>query len=162
MKKLLIFIYVVCIATTAVYSQDSLRIDRVVLTVHNNESKSQLFVKTLNNSVQIMTSDWDFPVLPVFKSLELTDGKITSVQILGDDNKYNVNSENVLTLAEPQSNKKETAESTEPDNSIQLFDYTIKESGNQLTITFDNIVYGSSKYPGQTLAGKCEMIYIRP
>lgn len=170
MKKLLIFIYILCLAAPSVYSQDTFRLDKVVLTVHSYDSKAPVFVRSLNDSVQIVSYDWDFPVLPVFKSVTLADDRINLGELLLDGNKYKIDpKDNTLMLTEILPEKEETAGSPQEDtkvietyNGYQLPPYTIQQSGNQLTITFDDIIYGSSNYPTQTLEGKCEMIYVKP
>lgn len=169
MKKILMFIYIVCLTVSGVYSQDSYRIDKVVLTVNNYNSKAPSFVKSLNDSAQMVSSEWNFPVLPVFKVVTLEGDKIASVDLLEDGNRYRLDDENTLVLTEILSPKEGVAEVLEGDKAViesasgfQLPGYTIKQSANQLTIVFDHIIYGSSNYPGQTLEGKCEMMYVKP
>ena len=166
MKKLLIFIYILCLAAPAVYSQDPYHLDKVVLTVNSYASKTPLFVKSLNDSVQIVSTEWDFPVLPVFKSVALSSGdRISWVELLNDGKRYDLDmEENILRLSEisPQKEETEAKPVKESINGFQLPGYTVRQSGNQLTVTFDQIIYGSSNYPGQTLEGKCEMIYVKP
>lgn len=169
MRKLLVFIYVVCMMFASVHSQESFRIDKVVLTVNNYTSKTPLFVKSLNDSVQIVSTEWNFPVLPVFKAVTLEGDKIASVDLLEDGNRYRLDDENTLVLTEILSPKEGVAEVWEGNKAViesasgfQLPGYTIKQSANQLTIVFDHIIYGSSNYPGQTLEGKCEMMYVKP
>ncbi|PXV68047.1 hypothetical protein CLV62_10277 [Dysgonomonas alginatilytica] len=169
MKKLLIII-IVCLATSVVYSQDPYRLDKVVLSVRDYDSKALVFEKSLNDSVQIISSEWNFPLIPVFKSVTLEGDRISSGELLDNGNRYNLDREsNVLTLLEALPEKEEIAGSSQEEKKVtetisgsHIPEYTIRQSGNQLTITFDQIIYGSSNYPGQTLKGKCEMIYVKP
>lgn len=169
MKKILMFIYIICLTASVVHSQDLYHLNKVVLTAHDYDSKAPIFVKILNDSAQIVSSDWDFPVLPVFNTVTIADDKIALAELLFDGNKYRIDLEyNLLRLTEILPEKEKIAGSPEDAkvaptfNGTQLPDYTIQESGKQLTITFDHIVYGSTKYPTQTLQGKCEMIYVKP
>lgn len=169
MKKILIFI-IVCLATSVVYSQDLYSLDKVVLSIRDYDSKALVLEKSLNDSAQIVSYEWDFPLIPVFKSVTLEGDKITSGELLDNGNRYSLDPEhNVLTLVEalpeneeitgfPQEGKKVT----ETLSGSHIPEYAIRQSGNQLTIIFDQIIYGSSNYPGQTLVGKCEMIYVKP
>lgn len=169
MKKLLIFI-IVCLATSTVYSQDVYSLDKVVLNIRDYDSKALVLEKSLNDSAQIVSYEWNFPLIPVFKSVMLEGDRITSVELLDNGNRYNLDTEsNVLTLSEALPEKEEIVgfsldekKATETISGSHIPEYTIRKSGNQLTMTFDQIIYGSSNYPGQTLVGKCEMIYVKP
>lgn len=170
MKKLLVFIYILYLTSVVVSSQETYRLEKVELTVWDYKSKSPVFVKSLNDSLQVVTSEWDFPVLPVFSLVDFTEDSINWVKLLGDDNKYIVDSEeNILLLSEIQDPQKNIAETSpeeekvpETFNGFQFPPYTVQQSGNRLKIIFDNVIYGSSNYPRQTLEGKCEMIYVKP
>lgn len=170
MKKILIFIYIISLTIVSVSSQESYRLDKVVITVHDYNTKSAVFAKNLNDSVQILTSDWDFPVLPVFKTVTLADNIITSVELLNDGTRYNLDAkDNILILTKALSPKNETTELSGDNDSVvteslsgfQLPNYTIQHSGDVLTITFDNTIYGASNYPRQALEGTCQMIYVK-
>lgn len=169
MKKGLLFIYIFSFMALVIHSQEpAYRLDKVVITAHDYESKAPVLKKSLNDSLEIVSTVWDFPTIPVFKSVTLTDDKISLVELIEDGNLYRLNPEdNTLRLSDIQHPKEKSEELVaekvfETANGFEFPPYTIQQSGNRLTIIFDHIIYGSSNYPTQTLDGKCEMIYVRP
>ncbi|MBF0575555.1 hypothetical protein [Dysgonomonas sp. GY617] len=160
MKKIFFIVLCFSLVLFKAQSQESYRLNKVVLTAVDNRSRSPIFTKTLSDSLQIVSTSWDFPYIPIAETFSFSGGRIKEVKILNDTSAYYLNLEdNTLLIVSAISSQ---ADSTLFSVKEQLPAYTIRESGNQLTVSFDGIVYGHSGYPGRTLLGKCEMIYIKP
>ena len=167
MKKGLIFIYIFCFFSPVVCSQDiQYDLDKIVLNVNDYKSKVPVFKKTLNDSIEIVSLEWDFPIIPVFKSVTINEGKITSFSPLDNDNVYSMGAEdNILIVSDISSPNNLAGKVTgnilvHSKEEFHLPDYTIQLLTDQITITFYQI-YGCSKYPNQTLEGECEMVYVK-
>lgn len=154
------YIIIFCICTISTYSQikkngiveldtnGSYSFNKAIVTVYNDETKAEILTQTFNDTTSLQTlRDLPYPTQPVFLSVHIQSGILSSCILWNNLKDYNVSEEGMLlTPAKEQEIDKNPDDAdifSQPYRLSPL--YTLVIEGNTATFTFRE-PYGNSQY----------------
>ena len=121
----------------------------------NYQSGAQVYSQEINDSAQLATQEFFFPIpIPIFKTAEINNGQIVSCTLLNNGKQYIIEDSRLLSIDSKEENRDNSLPKDEFTEDYVLNPTSISAHGNEVTVTVDGYIYGSSAFPGQTLRGK--------